>query len=134
MSEYIKNFDTWNEVQKQLNSSKRRIFFKKRDIWWASLGVNIGSEIDGKHEYFERPVLVIKKISAISAFVVPLTSTIRENDERFVTYEINGKKRSAAISQARAIDIHRFRRRFKYKMSNDNFVKIITCFRNQFPE
>lgn len=28
MSEYIKNFDTWNEVQKQLNSSKRRIFLR----------------------------------------------------------------------------------------------------------
>lgn len=134
MSAYIKNFDKWNEVQKKLDSTKKRIRFKKREIWWVSIGVNIGSEIDGKGDFFERPVLVIKKINATSAFVIPLTRTVREDDERFVVYKINGEKRSAVINQARMIDTRRFHRRLKDKMSNKDFVNILNCFKKQFPE
>ena len=132
MSDYIKKFDEWNALQKKVNSKTPIVHFKKRQIWWASIGVNVGTEMDGKNGNFERPVLVIKKISATSAFVVPLTSTIREEDERLVSYQIKDKKYSASISQARPIDTRRFIRRINSKMSNKDFVKIITCFKNQF--
>ena len=134
MEEYTKRFDEWNEVQKHLNERKKLFPFKKRDIWWASIGVNIGQEIDGKNSSFERPVLVIKKINATSAFVVPLTSTIREGDNRYVIYEVNGERRAAAIAQARRIDVRRFRRKFNYKLRNEDFIRILAAFRNQFPE
>ncbi|MEY8459346.1 type II toxin-antitoxin system PemK/MazF family toxin [Lactococcus ileimucosae] len=134
MTEYIKDFDSWNEIQKNLNSSSKPKFFKKREIWWAAVGVNVGNEVDGKNEVFERPVLVIKKINATSAFVIPLTSTIRENDDRYVTYTIKGKKRSAMISQARMMDTRRFRRRMRSKMSNKDFRNILNCFKKQFSE
>ncbi|MEY8537846.1 type II toxin-antitoxin system PemK/MazF family toxin [Lactococcus muris] len=134
MTEYIKDFDSWNEFQKNLNSNSKPKFFKKREIWWAAVGVNVGNEVDGKNEVFERPVLVIKKINATSAFVIPLTSTIRENDDRYVTYTIKGKKRSAMISQARMMDTRRFRRRMRNKMSNKDFRNILNCFKKQFSE
>lgn len=134
MTEHIKDFDNWNKVQKKLNSKNQFKHFKKREIWWASIGVNVGVEIDGKHNFFEHPVLVIKKINATSAFVIPLTNTVRENDERYVTYKIKGEKHSAVISQAQMMDTRRFRRRLKDKMSNKDFINILHCFKKQFPE
>ena len=51
MSENFKNFDGWN-VKKKLADAKlsNAPFFKERDIWWMSIGINVGYEEDGKHE------------------------------------------------------------------------------------
>ena len=35
----------------------------KKDIWWVSVGVNVGFEEDGKNDNFVRPVLVLKKFN-----------------------------------------------------------------------
>jgi CRISPR/Cas system type I-B associated protein Csh2 (Cas7 group RAMP superfamily) len=48
-----------------------------------------------------------------------LTSTVKENDDRYVTYEIKGKKKSANIAQARMLDVRRFRRVFPDRMPID---------------
>lgn len=45
-----------------MHASEGEILFYEREIWWCSLGVNIGFEQDGTNDLFERPVLVIKKI------------------------------------------------------------------------
>ena len=36
--------------------------------------MNIGTEMDGKNDYFERPVLIIKKVNQYQFLGVPLTS------------------------------------------------------------
>ena len=41
-----KNFDTWNIKKKHVNRGESRLY-TEREIWWCSLGVNIGSEQDG---------------------------------------------------------------------------------------
>jgi hypothetical protein len=57
-----KDFDGWNNVKKKVDThNTSSLYFKEREIWWASTGVNIGSESDGKNELFERPVLILKK-------------------------------------------------------------------------
>jgi hypothetical protein len=33
------------------------------DIWWASIGENVGSEINGKSRLFSRPVIIFKKLA-----------------------------------------------------------------------
>ena len=68
-SEYTKNFDGWNELAKKLDNLKSPLYnkvnknynFKPREIWFCSVGANIGSEICGKNDFFERPVLIINK-------------------------------------------------------------------------
>jgi mRNA-degrading endonuclease toxin of MazEF toxin-antitoxin module len=72
---YQKNFNDWNK-RKQLIDEKNipSIFIKEREVWWTAVGVNIGSEIDGKNELFERPVLIIKKLHTTKFLGVPLTS------------------------------------------------------------
>ena len=67
MKEYIKNFDEWNiqrkMVQKNSVVESYDFFFHEKEVWWSALGVNIGVEMDGKNENFERPVLVLRKIN-----------------------------------------------------------------------
>jgi hypothetical protein len=38
---------------------------------WASVGGNVGSEINGKSALFSRPVIIYKKLSHELYFVVP---------------------------------------------------------------
>ncbi|MDR0199493.1 MAG: type II toxin-antitoxin system PemK/MazF family toxin [Streptococcaceae bacterium] len=129
---YEKNFDKWIEDKKYLNNKRLSKHVRKGQIWWASLGVNVGVEIDGKKNHFERPVLIIKKIDEKSAFVIPLTSTIRENDNRFVVYKLDGVEKSAAIAQARMIDTKRLSRRAAFQMSSREYGKILDEFRAYF--
>ncbi|MDK2948964.1 MAG: hypothetical protein PWQ56_129 [Patescibacteria group bacterium] len=43
-----KSFDEWNEDKKKLNKLNSKFFLHEREVWWCSLGVNIGYEADGK--------------------------------------------------------------------------------------
>lgn len=43
-----KDFDSWNEQKKQLENTQKTVLFKEREIWWTSIGVNIGNESCGK--------------------------------------------------------------------------------------
>jgi len=47
----------------------------RREIWWCSVGVNIGHEMDGKNQFYNRPVLIVRKFN----FGVPLTTKIKQN-------------------------------------------------------
>jgi len=55
-----KDFDCWNEIKKGIDGREKIIFCNKREIWWCSLGLNVGVEEDGKNQLFKRPVLVVK--------------------------------------------------------------------------
>jgi len=81
---YFKNFDSWNEKKKVLNTRKLSddFFVLEGEIWWASLGVNVGKEIDGKNGEFERPVLVLLVIDYDALWTLPVTSTLKDEDKR----------------------------------------------------
>jgi mRNA interferase MazF len=71
-----KEFDEWNVLKKELHTKEedpKR--FHDREIWWCSLGINIGVEQDGRNEQFLRPVLIIKRYNEHMALVAPLTRT-----------------------------------------------------------
>ncbi|MEO5646520.1 MAG: type II toxin-antitoxin system PemK/MazF family toxin [Candidatus Paceibacterota bacterium] len=102
-----KDFDSWNKKKKYINSRKTK-FYHLRDIWWTSLGINIGIEIDGKGSNYERPVLIIKKFGPDMCFVVPLTTAGNESFYRISIGIIDRKETYAAISQIRLIDAKRF--------------------------
>ena len=46
----FKDFDGWNEKKKVTNVKDFELFFKQAEVWWCVCGVNVGVEIDGKHE------------------------------------------------------------------------------------
>ena len=49
MQEYLIKFIEWTKLKIKLHiRSDEDVHFYEREIWWASLGVNIGFEQDGK--------------------------------------------------------------------------------------
>ena len=58
-----KDFDNWNESKKLIQNHGENKLYHQRQIWWCSLGLNIGSEQDGTGIAFDRPVLIIKGLS-----------------------------------------------------------------------
>ncbi len=118
-----KNFDQWNQKKKQINKDIFDNFVHTREVWWCSLGINIGFEQDGKHEFFERPVLVLKKFSRDMVLVIPLTSKIKEDNKYFLKFTHNDTQFSAIISQLRLISTKRLRRKI-YSMDSEIFNSI----------
>ena len=102
-----KDFDKWNGIKKIINSEKNHPKFSNGEIWWCSVGVNVGLEQDGKGEMFRRPVLVYRKISSDIFIGMPLSRTYQRN-ERFSETVIVGKKIThVLISQVRLFSVRR---------------------------
>jgi mRNA-degrading endonuclease toxin of MazEF toxin-antitoxin module len=102
-----KDFNEWNELKKKINA-RNPIYVSERDIWFCSVGLNVGSEQSGKHELFERPVLVIKKVTSNTFIGVPLTSN-KKKGSWYV--EIESTNSSAIISQIKLFDTRRLARK-----------------------
>ena len=126
-----KDFDTWNNLKKNIDSRNTRVFYYVRDIWWASLGLNIGSEEDGKNDLFERPVLIIKIFNENMVRVIPLTSKLRDNSSH-VLVECNGMVGSAILSQLKTISPKRLTRKFGRMGIADFSVVVMRLRRNLF--
>ena len=54
--EHKKYFDKWNEVKKELDSFLRLHRVKEDEVYWCSLGENIGDEESGKGDRHRRPI------------------------------------------------------------------------------
>ncbi len=118
-----KNFDAWNENKKKLECfGHEYLSFHEREIWWCSLGLNLGDEQDGKNELFERPVLVLKKFNSRVAIVVPLTSRVKFGRHYFPLH-FSGKRSTVIFSQLKLVSVKRFRR-FIRKINLDHFTQI----------
>jgi len=111
MENYVKNFDQWNDIKKktQNKSVPDDFFFLEREIWWASLGVNIGREIDGKNQSFERPILILKKFSFDTLWALPISRTGKDG-EYFHIIKYKGENRTLLLLQLRLISINRLLR------------------------
>jgi mRNA interferase MazF len=69
-----KDFNSWNEEKKRVDSRKNLAYGYPREVWWCSLGVNVGAETDGKNINYERPVLVMRVYNKETLLVLPITS------------------------------------------------------------
>lgn len=108
----MKNFDRWNEEKKRINIRflGKDFFYHPREVWWCALGINIDIETDGKHENFERPILILKKFNEYHFWGIPLTTN--EKVGKFyqkITYE--GKVSWAMISQIKTLSTKRLLRK-----------------------
>ena len=102
-----KDFNSWNILKKNLNRTGRVFFAHPREIWWCSLGVNVGFEQDGTGEVGERPVLILKGFSQRVCWAVPLTTSTKKNPYHISLGTVGGKEAFAIISQIRLIDTKR---------------------------
>jgi mRNA interferase MazF len=104
-----KDFSEWNAVKTNLhNSAMKTPNYKEGDIWWCSVGANVGFEEDGKGRRYVRPVLVVRGFSRRLVWGVPL-STTKSRGEYYFEFLVGESETSVAlISQFRAFDTKRF--------------------------
>lgn len=102
-----KNFDQWNEQKKLIHEVNGHKLYTVREIWWCSLGLNIGSEQDGTGEEFDRPVLILKGLSRETCYIIPLTTSLKIHKARVQIGLVNGQLASVLLSQIRVIDTKR---------------------------
>lgn len=119
----MKDFDGWNERKKAISASTFDDYVHAREVWWCAIGVNIGVEADGKHDHFERPVLILRKFSKDAVLVVCLTSSAKPDNPYHVVYSHDGREFAAIISQVRLVSTKRLIRKL-FSMSEDNFMRI----------
>ncbi|HEY4520693.1 MAG TPA: type II toxin-antitoxin system PemK/MazF family toxin [Candidatus Paceibacterota bacterium] len=103
----MKRFLEWIGLKEKLhNSTHRPPLVSEREIWWASVGENVGSEIDGKNLLFSRPVIIFRKLAHGFYFVIPTTTQSRAGSW-YVNFRQQDKEMTACLHQARAIDHRR---------------------------
>ena len=106
-----KDFDAWNALKKNTNDRDGR-YYHEREIWWCSLGTNVGFEQDGRGPLFQRPVLVLKGLSMHTCITVPLTTSSGDHHPMRVPLgTVAGKDAFAIVSQMRVVDTRRFTER-----------------------
>ena len=97
-----KDFDNWNIIKKETHGKKLPPLFSEREVWWCALGINIGSEEDGKGLNYLRPVLVARKFNKDIFYGLPITSNKKDNKFHLIidSGDIQG---SIILSQMRLI-------------------------------
>ncbi len=105
-----KDFYGWIGVKSDLHFAGVFRNVKEGDIWWCSMGENVGVEINGKQELFLRPVLVLRKLSKFGFMGVPLTSQPHEG-LWYTMFEFKHKKQYAVLAQARVLSVYRLCRK-----------------------
>ena len=132
-----KEFDVWNLQKKNLGSSGKKIFAHPREVWWCALGVNVGAEVDGKNENFERPVLVVRVYNTETMLVLPITGK-EKLDEFHHKIQIQAKNYQTGdeytrsvwikLTQARVISNSRLLRKVDVVGQNE-FSGVVEAFR-----
>jgi mRNA-degrading endonuclease toxin of MazEF toxin-antitoxin module len=103
----MKDFDGWNKHKKHISiENEVPPYWNVREIWWVSLGINVGHEQDGKNKEFSRPVLVIKKFNSRLFWGIPLTTQIKDI-LHYHYFEFKGKPQCAMLTQMRLLDASR---------------------------
>jgi len=121
--QFRKDFDSWNELKKDTHAKSDNFGIHEREIWWTSFGVNIGVEIDGKNEMFERPSLILRKFNRQMVWALPITS--RSKNPRFYEkFLFNGSENFVVLTQLRTVSTKRFVRKVGM-ISRDDFERIM---------
>lgn len=104
---YTKGFDEWIHVKEKLHFKIHKPpLVSEGEIWWASLGENVGWEINGKSALFSRPVIIYKKLARGLYLAIPSTTQERKGTW-FVSFRQQKKLTFACLHQIRTIDFRR---------------------------
>lgn len=127
MLEPIQRFLAWTGRKITVHFTDRpEFYFYEREVWWASLGENIGSEANGKNFHFERPVVIVKKFSKDMLFVIP-TTTKSKIGSWYQPIEYDQVKTQAVLAQARTISAKRLIRKIGH-LSPEQFQPLVEGF------
>lgn len=116
----INEFDSWNDIKKVVNKKvlSKEFYFRSQEIWWCSLGINVGIEANGKNEVFERPVLILKVFNKEMIWVVPVTSTLKKSPF-YYSFKFDNQDYSINITQIKTISAKRLLRKVSTNLVAD---------------
>ena len=127
-----KDFDKWNKIKKVLEK-RPDVFCNQREIWWCSIGANVGAEASGKNDLFERPVLILRIYSMQSIVAAPLTSKPKD-DIYHEEIHYDNKMGCVILSHARTISPRRLQRkmcRLDKKQFKEVFATWVSLLKNE---
>jgi mRNA-degrading endonuclease toxin of MazEF toxin-antitoxin module len=120
----LKLLDKWHIKKKQNVKHSKSLNFKERDIFFLSIGENIGYEQNGKGDEFLRPVIIYKKFNNNQFLAIPLTSKEKSSKYYFEFQYKKDIKSYAILSQIRVFDAKRLKYKSGY-INKDDFKKLI---------
>lgn len=127
-----KDFDGWNVLKQAIHLDENTSrYLKAGQIWWCSLGVNIGIETDGKNDKFERPVLILRVFSNEHLVILPIRSNgDSASDYFFIIYNNERKPVYVSLTQVRTVSSRRLIRHIgsisasSLERLKDKFIKL----------
>jgi len=128
-NKHLIGFVDWTGLKMRIDLSDRSLFPYKREIWWISLGQNIGVESNGKNANFERPVCVLKAFNKYSFLIAPISSKRKVDKYIHEFPNICGEKNYINLSQIKTLSIKRFIRKVSV-LPDEDFISIIGKIKN----
>lgn len=126
------DFKQWAKLKMKIHffRDETKLYFNIREIWWASLGVNIGQEQNGKNDKYERPVLILRKFNQRIILVISLSSRLKQG-RYYYHFFFNGRPNVAILSQVRLLSVKRLIRKAG-SLDNKNFRNILSKLKTLF--
>ena len=106
-----KDFASWMRMKERIHKKERDILFHAQEVWWCSLGANVGVEADGKNTLFERPVVVFRKLNSEMFWALPLTSKMKDERPYHFKLTLQNRPQVILLSQMRVLSTKRLIRR-----------------------
>ncbi|MCL5781827.1 MAG: type II toxin-antitoxin system PemK/MazF family toxin [Patescibacteria group bacterium] len=126
-----KRFPEWIVLKEKLDLSIHESpLFNEGEVWWCSIGENVGREISGKSQLFSRPVLVFRKLSRQMFLGIPTTSQIRTGSW-YVPVQYNDKQYTVVLAQMRVFDTKRMSNKIG-KIDSVNLNRVRSGFESLF--
>lgn len=124
MQNKIKKIIEWTKLKIRLQQkiNEGSIFYRQREIWWCSLGVNIGHEQDGKGISFQRPILILKGFNPHLLWVLPISTQVKRG-KYYHTTEYKNQTYNIILSQLKLISTKRLLRKIR-TMPKDEFKEV----------
>ena len=117
-----KDFEGWGKLKTSLHARENIPTFQQREIWWCSIGVNIGHEEDGKNALYHRPILIVHKFNAHIFWGIPLTTKIKESPF-YHSINFNNREQCVMLTHLRLLESKRLDRKIG-KLQNREFEQI----------
>lgn len=125
---YIKEFERWSLLKVEIDRKVDMISNVSPDsirigeVRWVSIGVNIGSEIDGKGEGFTRPCLVMHTVSKNYILVLPMSTKVK-NIPGYLKINFQNRDVSICLHQMKIVSHKRVLKRVA-KIPKDKFLYV----------
>jgi mRNA-degrading endonuclease toxin of MazEF toxin-antitoxin module len=117
-----KDFWKWHDLKTKIERKDRSPLFHEAEIWWSSLGANVGVEEDGKNDLFERPILIFHKFNKDMFCGLPMSS-VKKSGKYDYSIFVHGYERTILLSQIRTLSAKRLIRRAG-KLQRKKFLRI----------